>query len=207
MYRGASSWVNESAAVDITFTGLSSGQAKAYGTIACAEPIKIYNSSNALWNINAASSNGSFGGNDNSWAYYAAIGPLYYVTIQYQDSEGTTLRNSVTQIMTAGTVTAPAIDGYDLPETASYTLEDDATITFVYTKKSDYKEAVTSDIKPYFDNAGTYFSLTTSAAARMQSTLDAALVTCDEATYNELLAFVQNRENLRFPETGYYRKE
>ena len=206
LYRGASSWVNESSAVDITFTGLSSGQAKAYGTIDCNQPVKIYNSSNALWNINYASDNGgSFGGGDNSWAYYAAIGPLYYVTIQYQDSEGTTLRNSVTQIMTAGTVTAPAIDGYDLPETASYTLEDDATITFVYTKKSDYKEAVTSDIKPYFDNAGTYFSLTTSAADRMQSTLDAALVTCDEATYNELLAFVQNRENLRFPETGYYR--
>ena len=69
----------------------------------------------------------------------------------------------------------------------------------------DYASYVEADIKPWFEKAGGYFELKTEVVTANQAKYEAALQQCSVGTYQELLAVVQDDNNIRYPETGYYR--
>lgn len=74
------------------------------------------------------------------------------------------------------------------------------------TVEAPYPIWVEENISPYFDNFGKYFSVKSSSESMaMGSTWAAAKSSCDKATYDELLAFVSDANNIRYPATGNYR--
>ena len=78
-------------------------------------------------NINS----GSFGGGTDGWATYAVFGPFYVVTINYVDAHDNVLRAQEEKIVTAGSISAPAIDGFTCTN-PTYNVSADGTINFVY---------------------------------------------------------------------------
>ena len=70
-----------------------------------------------------------------------------------------------------------------------------------------YPLLVNNVIKPYFDTMGQLLSLQSNPTtiAKANGTYASALVSCDKTTYDDLVSFVSNVENLRFPESGFYR--
>ncbi len=65
---------------------------------------------------------------------------------------------------------------------------------------------VNQNISPYFNNLGNYFSLKSSTEAISMGNICATSATnCEINTYRELVDFVNNRSNIRYPETGNYR--
>lgn len=69
----------------------------------------------------------------------------------------------------------------------------------------NYASNVAAEIKPWFDNYGGNFQLKTSVVEANQTKYEAALVTCDLATYQELRALIADANNYVYPETGFYR--
>lgn len=82
---------------------------------------------------------------------------------------------------------------------------DNGSLFWVETVPDNYASYVEAEIKPWFDNYGSYFQLKTSVVEANQSKYEDALVNCDLATYEELLALIAEANNYVFPETGYYR--
>jgi len=69
----------------------------------------------------------------------------------------------------------------------------------------NYASNVEAEIKPWFDNYGSNFQLKTSVVEANQSTYEAALVSCDLATYEALLDLIDDLDNYVYPSAGYYR--
>jgi len=71
----------------------------------------------------------------------------------------------------------------------------------------DYSSQVISDIQPWYDAAESgYFNLTATAKSALETAgYEAALGSCDLATYNALKAIVDETSNYSYPETGYFR--
>ncbi len=70
-----------------------------------------------------------------------------------------------------------------------------------------YSSLVTTYITPYYDTAGEFFSITSDAKTSLDDEgYTAALTSCDEVTYNSLLAIVEGAD-INYPETGFYRIE
>ncbi len=69
----------------------------------------------------------------------------------------------------------------------------------------NYASNVAAEIKPWFDNYGSYFQLKTSVVEANQTKYEAALVNCDLATYEDLLDLIADANNYVYPSTGFYR--
>lgn len=80
--------------------------------------------------------------------------------------------------------------------------DDGSTLTV----EAPYHIWVQQEVSPYFETFGKYFSLKNSAeAVAMGQKWATAVTTCDKATYDELKSFVSDADNIRIPNTGYYR--
>ena len=82
---------------------------------------------------------------------------------------------------------------------------DQGSTFWVTAVPDNYASNVEAEIKPWFDNYGGNFQLKTSVVEANQNKYEAALVNCDLATYEELLALLDEANNYVYPETGYYR--
>ena len=82
---------------------------------------------------------------------------------------------------------------------------DQGSTYWVTAVPENYASNVEDEIKPWFDNYGGNFQLKTSIVEANQSTYEAALVNCDLATYEELLALLDDANNYVYPATGFYR--
>ncbi len=70
---------------------------------------------------------------------------------------------------------------------------------------TNFAPSVITNIKPFFDTAGTgLFQLKSSVAETYNATYTAALTTCSESTYETLLGVVSDIANFDLPESGYY---
>ena len=69
----------------------------------------------------------------------------------------------------------------------------------------NYASNVEAEVKPWFDNYGSYFQLKTSVVEANQTKYEAALVNCDLATYEDLLDLIADANNYVYPSTGFYR--
>jgi hypothetical protein len=76
-----------------------------------------------------------------------------------------------------------------------------------FTVRKFYPALVNLNITPYFTTMGNYFSLATNAAniTEANTVYTPALTSCTKATYDDLVSYVTNAANIRFPEDGYYR--
>ena len=78
--------------------------------------------------------------------------------------------------------------------------------TFWVEKVPDnYASNVEAEVKPWFDNYGSYFQLKTSVVEANRTTYEDALDNCDLATYQQLLALLDDANNYVYPSTGFYR--
>ena len=69
----------------------------------------------------------------------------------------------------------------------------------------DYSANVEAEIKPWFEDYGGYFQLKSDVVSANRSKYEAALTSCDLATYEELLAILADADNYVYPATGFYR--
>lgn len=78
--------------------------------------------------------------------------------------------------------------------------------TFWVEKVPDnYASNVEAEVKPWFDDYGGYFQLKTSVVEANRTTYEDALDNCDLATYQQLLALLDDANNYVYPTTGFYR--
>lgn len=93
-------------------------------------------------------------------------------------------------------------------ETLKYWTDFDAGSTFWVTEVPEHlKSLVVSNIKPWFDAIGQYFSLDNNMEnlTYANNTYAPALESCDLDTYNNLLDYVTDASHYKYPATGYYR--
>ena len=82
---------------------------------------------------------------------------------------------------------------------------DQGSTFWVEAVPDNYASNVNAEIKPWFDNYGSYFQLKTSVVEANQTKYEAALVNCDLATYEDLLDLIADANNYVYPSTGFYR--
>ena len=82
---------------------------------------------------------------------------------------------------------------------------DQGSTYWVEAVPDNYASNVEAEVKPWFDNYGSYFQLKTSVVEANQTKYEAALVNCDLATYQQLLGLLDEPDNYVYPSTGFYR--
>ena len=82
---------------------------------------------------------------------------------------------------------------------------DQGSTYWVEAVPDNYASNVEAEVKPWFDNYGSYFQLKTSVVEANQTKYEAALVNCDLATYEDLLDLIADANNYVYPSTGFYR--
>ncbi len=82
---------------------------------------------------------------------------------------------------------------------------DQGSTFWVEAVPDNYASNVEAEVKPWFDNYGSYFQLKTSVVEANQTKYEAALVNCDLATYEDLLDLIADANNYVYPSTGFYR--
>lgn len=114
-----------------------------------------------------------------SWQCGANGFGLYDATLTYLNTQGTTLKY--------------------------WGSFDQGSTFWVEEVPEDYAANVEAEIKPWFETYGGYFQLKSSVVEANQSKYEAALVTCNLATYEELTNLITTIANFNYPETGRYR--
>ena len=82
---------------------------------------------------------------------------------------------------------------------------DQGSTFWVEAVPDNYASNVEAEVKPWFDNYGSYFQLKTSVVEANQTKYEDALVNCDLATYEDLLDLIADANNYVYPSTGFYR--
>jgi len=82
---------------------------------------------------------------------------------------------------------------------------DQGSTFWVEAVPDNYASNVEAEVKPWFDNYGSYFQLKTSVVEANQTKYEAALDNCDLATYQQLLGLLDEPDNYVYPSTGFYR--
>ena len=124
-----------SAGIDLTLTDRAPSGVSDYDTgfSNSSSYVSFDNSAGLHYNCGNASGGLQFRGGTGGWSVYAAVGPLYVVTVKFVDTDNASIQSDATYFVKANTeLTAPTVSGYTVQGTSSYTITTDQTVTFTY---------------------------------------------------------------------------
>ena len=126
-----------STGIDLTLTDRVPSNVNDYDTgFSDSSPfVSFDNSTGNHYNCGNASGGLQFRGGTGGWSVYAAVGPLYAITVKCVDAGNTAIQPDVTYFVKgSATIAAPAVSGYTIQGTGSAAVSGNAdeTVTFTY---------------------------------------------------------------------------